>query len=79
MDAMGLPPEEETAVTMSSLTDYFKTTAERVKLDDLKEQALRNAYISGSGVLYTYWDDRIQTGAIRGRKRHYAHYGRHRL
>lgn len=45
MDAMGLPPEEETAVTMSSLTDYFKTTAERVKLDDLKEQALRNAYI----------------------------------
>ncbi len=62
MDAMGLPPEEETAVTMSSLTDYFKTTAERVKLDDLKEQALRNAYISGSGVLYTYWDDRIQTG-----------------
>lgn len=62
MDAMGLPPEEETPVTMSSLTDYFKTTAERVKLDDLKEQALRNAYISGSGVLYTYWDDRIQTG-----------------
>lgn len=49
-------------MTMSSLTDYFKTTAERVKLDDLKEQALRNAYISGSGVLYTYWDDRIQTG-----------------
>lgn len=62
MDAMGLQPEEETAVTMSALTDYFKTTAERVKLDDLKEQALRNAYISGSGVLYTYWDDRIRTG-----------------
>ncbi len=79
MDAMGLPPEEETAVTMSSLTDYFKTTAERVKLDDLKEQALRNAYISGSGVLYTYWDDRIQTGLYADEKRHYAHYGRHRL
>ena len=39
---------------MSALTDYFKTTAERVKLDDLKEQTLRNAYIAGTGVLYTY-------------------------
>ena len=32
------------------------------ELDDLKEQALRNAYIAGTGVLYTYWDDRIKTG-----------------
>lgn len=47
---------------MAALSDYFKTTAERVKLDDLKEQALRGAYISGTGVLYTYWDDRIPTG-----------------
>lgn len=49
-------------VAMSALSDYFKTTAERVKLDDLREQALRNAYISGTGVLYTYWDPRIRTG-----------------
>lgn len=61
-ESMGLPPEEELNVVMSALTDYFKTTAERVKLDDLKEQTLRNAYIAGTGVLYTYWDDRIQTG-----------------
>ena len=57
-----LPPEQETTVVMSALTDYFRTAAERVKLDDLKEQALRNAYIAGTGVLYTYWDDRIKTG-----------------
>lgn len=61
-DSMGLPPEEELAVTMTALSDYFKTTAERVKFDDLKEQALRNAYVSGTGVLYTYWDDKIRTG-----------------
>jgi len=57
-----LPPEQEAGVVMSALTDYFKTTAERVKLDDLKEQALRGAYLSGTGVLYTYWDERIPTG-----------------
>lgn len=61
-EAMGLPLEEELAVTMTALSDYFKTTAERVKFDDLKEQALRNAYVSGTGVLYTYWDDKIRTG-----------------
>ena len=61
-DSMGLPPEEELAVTMTALSDYFKTTAERVKFDDLEEQALRNAYVSGTGVLYTYWDDKIRTG-----------------
>lgn len=49
-------------MTMTALSDYFKTTAERVKFDDLKEQALRNAYVSGTGVLYTYWDDKIRTG-----------------
>lgn len=61
-ETMGLPPEKELAVTMTALSDYFKTTAERVKFDDLKEQALRNAYVSGTGVLYTYWDDKIRTG-----------------
>lgn len=61
-DSMGLPAEEELAVTMTALSDYFKTAAERVKFDDLKEQALRNAYVSGTGVLYTYWDDKIRTG-----------------
>ena len=61
-ETMGLPPEEELAVTMTAWSDYFKTTAERVKFDDLKEQALRNAYVSGTGVLYTYWDDKIRTG-----------------
>lgn len=57
-----LSEEEEINIAMAALSDYFKTTAERVKLDDLKEQTLRGAYISGTGVLYTYWDDRIPTG-----------------
>lgn len=54
--------EEEINLVMSALSDYFKVTAERLKFDDAKEQVLRNAYISCSGVLHTYWDEDIKTG-----------------
>lgn len=58
----GASQPAEVAVIMSALSDYFKVTAERVKFDMKKEQALRNAYISGSGIAFTYWDDTIETG-----------------
>lgn len=47
---------------VGALTDYFQTTAKRLKLDYLKQRVLRNAYITGTGVLYTYWEDGIGTG-----------------
>ena len=52
----------EIAAIMQALSEYFKITAERLRLDTLKEQALINCYISGTGVLYTYWDSQIETG-----------------
>ncbi len=58
----GNATDAEVAVVMSALTDYFKITAERLKYDDKKDQLLRNAYISGTGILYTYWDSSIRTG-----------------
>lgn len=54
--------DAEISVIMSVLSDYFRTTAERVKFDTLKEKALRNAYISGTGIAFTYWDGQIKTG-----------------
>ena len=57
-----VPEEQEIALVMDALSDYFRVTAERVKFESLKEQALRNAYISGTGILYTWWDDRVPTG-----------------
>ena len=53
---------EEINVVMSALSDYRKLTAERVGLDSLCMRALKNAYISGSSVLYTYWDSEVATG-----------------
>lgn len=58
----GIPDNIEFSTVAAALSDYFKTTAERVKLDKLKEEALRNAYISGTSVLFTYWDEAIETG-----------------
>ena len=52
----------EFSLIMNVMSDYFKVTAERLKLDAKKEQAVKNAYISGTGIAYTYWDDQIRTG-----------------
>ena len=41
---------------------YFDTTCERLNFGDLQDKVLRNSYISGTGVLYTYWDNSIETG-----------------
>lgn len=61
-DFVGETDEAEISVITSVLSDYFRTTAERVKFDSKKEKALRNAYISGTGIAYTYWDSQIETG-----------------
>lgn len=59
---MGNVSNAEISFVMGALTDYFKITAERLKYDDKKDRLLRNAYISGTGILYTYWDSSIRTG-----------------
>ena len=45
---------EEINAVMEALSDYYGVTAERVNLTVLYEKALRNAYITGTGVIYTY-------------------------
>ena len=61
-DFSGQTNSAEISVILGVLSEYFATTAERVKFDYKKEQLLRNAYISGSAVAYTYWDSNIKTG-----------------
>ena len=71
-DFVGQTDEAEISVIMSVLSDYFKTTAERVKFDAKKEKALRNAYISGTGIAYTYWDEQIETGLYADASKNHA-------
>lgn len=65
----GLPDSEKINLIMGAMSDYFRVTAERVKFEDKKTAVLRNAYIGGTGVLYTYWDERIMTGLYADERR----------
>lgn len=56
------PDNIEISVITDALSSYQKTTAERLKFDLKNEQLLRNAYVSGTGIAYTYWDNEIDTG-----------------
>ena len=56
------PDGLEVAAVMQVLTEYGKSTMERLDFNSLCAETLKNAYISGTGILYTYWDDRVQTG-----------------
>ena len=75
--AEGIPFSRETQITAQNALDgsisgvelvtkafskYFNTTSERVNFTNLQETVLRNAYITGTGVLYTYWDSSVKTG-----------------
>ncbi len=52
----------EIELIMAALSEYFTATANRLRLEEHKEQVLRDAYIGGTGFLYTYWDADVQTG-----------------
>lgn len=53
---------DEISVVMEAMSNYFNVTAERVKFDQITWQALRNSYTSGTGLIWCYWDELIETG-----------------
>lgn len=57
-----LTPDEEIGLITGAMSSYFDVTAERVGFESLRAQVLRNAYTTGTGILYTYWDDGVRTG-----------------
>lgn len=61
---------KEINIAMSALSDYYSVTAERVGITSLYAAVLRNAYIGGTGVLYTYWNGDIKTGLYSDKEMH---------
>ena len=59
---VGAPEPVEVSVIMAALTDYFAVSSERLKFSELCEEALKNAFISGTAFMYQYWDSDIMTG-----------------
>ena len=58
----GIEESEEINLVMTAMSDYFDATSERLNFDKIREQALIDAYISGTGIVYTYWDNEVETG-----------------
>lgn len=53
---------DESALIVSALNSHYESTAARTKLDMVLDEALRNAFISGTGIVYTYFDKDVNTG-----------------
>ena len=47
---------------MNIFSNYFTSSSERLNFTAISEKVLKNAYISGTGIIYTYWDSTIPTG-----------------
>ena len=48
-----------------ALDNYYLVTSKRLHLDSVFASALKDAYIFGTGIVYTYWDDMIKTGTVK--------------
>ena len=57
-----LESQDESALIVSALNSHYQSTAARTKLETVLDDALRNAFISGTGIVYTYFDKDIKTG-----------------
>ncbi|MBO4433687.1 MAG: hypothetical protein J5852_09165 [Clostridia bacterium] len=54
--------DEELVFVCRALSEHYRLTALRVNLDSLSAKVLRNSYVSGSGVLYTYFNSEADAG-----------------
>ena len=48
------------------LDKYYLVTSKRLHLDAVLAAALKDAYIFGTGIVYTYWDGFVKTGTFKG-------------
>lgn len=62
VDEKNVPNAEQVGLLMDVLGNYHKTTAERLRFDMLKSRVLERSFVTGTGLLYTYWDDSVRTG-----------------
>ncbi len=61
-----LDSKNEVGLAVSALNSYRDTVAKRVRFSELLDNVLKNAFISGSGFIYTYFDPTVPTGLFAG-------------
>lgn len=65
LGVQALGGSEEINLIMEAFSKYYNSVSERIGYGELCSRVLRNAYVMGSSVLYTYWDDTALTGFYR--------------
>lgn len=58
----GKVTNEEIITVSKAVSNYLKNYFKKIHFDDICNSALKNAYISGCGAIYTYWDCNEKTG-----------------
>lgn len=61
-EAEEIAPGISAAIAADILSKYSETTWERLKMEDVLQQVLQDASISGDGIRYYYWNPNIDTG-----------------
>lgn len=56
------PMKAQQLETAENLSKFSKTVWERLKMDQANENILRDAALSGDGIIYFYWDPDVVTG-----------------
>lgn len=56
------PDDNEIRLLTDALSHYFKVTKDRLRFDSLESDILKNSFITGTGVLYSYWDSFADNG-----------------
>ena len=61
--------DAEILLASKAVSEYFSNCMKRLHFEDICSQALKNAYISGTGIVYAYWDCDIKTGLFADKSR----------
>lgn len=61
--------DEELLLASKAISQYFNNCINRLHFDDICMSALKNAYITGTGIVYVYWDCNVKTGLFADDKR----------
>lgn len=58
----GAPANDEINSISEAMDKYYLVTAKRMSAEMLFAKAIKDAYIKGTGIIYTYWDSSQKTG-----------------
>ena len=54
--------DTQTSEAVNAMNEYFSAISERMGFDRVVMKALKDSYITGTGIVYAYWDSEVHTG-----------------